>query len=97
MTDALIIADEEARAPARDLAKRRGTSVAEVVLSALRTASHEEIRARPETQARPAPQRILTPEEMNPEQRALRAPSRSDQACQRIEEARRHLRPQRSL
>lgn len=70
MTDALIIADEEARALARDLAERRGTSVAEVVLSALRTASHEEIRARPETQARPAPPRILTPEEMNPEQRA---------------------------
>lgn len=70
MTDALVIEDGEALALARDLAERRGTSVDEAVLSALRTASYEEIRARPETQARPTPPRILTPDEMNPEQRA---------------------------
>ncbi len=70
MTAALIIEDGEALALARDLAERRGTSIDEVVLTALRTALCEDIRARPETQGRPVPPRILEPEEMNPEQRA---------------------------
>lgn len=65
--DALIVDGDEALGLARELADRRGTSIDEAVLTALRTSLSQ---APPRDRPIPRPVRVPTLEDLTPEQRA---------------------------
>lgn len=67
MPEALIVERDDALPLARELAARRGTSVDEAVIEALRGTL---ARSRPPSTELPRPVRILSYDDMSPEQRA---------------------------
>ncbi|MCJ2015064.1 type II toxin-antitoxin system VapB family antitoxin [Methylobacterium sp. J-076] len=67
MIESLIVERDDALALARELADRRGTSVDDAVVEALRGTL---ARTEPPARAAPQPVRLLSYEELNPEQQA---------------------------